>query len=118
MEKIRLSNGNTYEIEGGASEFYFTMMFGTLEEIIPVILDFTEENMSSVEFLVETDQVCGEYKNKYLDRAEIIPQKDGSYRVGFVVANVDMVEKRLLNIESSQELQDEAIVELANIVAG
>lgn len=125
MEKIRLVNGNTYNIEDGAMENLFSMFFASLSEPIPVIEDFTEENLAAVEFMVD-DVVCGKYENKHLhhtsgyevmETAEDGTETSAGWRVVFVLADVDMVAKRLAALEESQAVQDEAIVELAAIVA-
>lgn len=97
MEKIRLKNGNAYEIEGGASENAVSMTFATLTESIHVIEDFTKENLSKVEFLTEAGEVCGEYTDKALHNAEVV-QIEGGHRVTFHLADVVSDADEILNI--------------------
>ena len=97
MEKIRLKNGNTYGIEGGASENAVSMTFTTLAEAIPVIEDFTKDNLSKIEFLTEGGEVCGEYADKVLSNAEVV-QIDGGHRLTFHLADVVSEVDDILNI--------------------
>lgn len=97
MEKIRLVNGNAYDIEGGASEQSVSMIFATLTEAIPVIEDFTKENLAKVEFLTEAGEVCGVYTDKVLDHADVV-QIEGGHRVTFHIADVVPVADEILNI--------------------
>ena len=117
MEKIRLANGNVYEIEGGATENDCSMMFDSLDDSIIVAKDFTEENLSKIEFLTDANEVCGEYRNKRLANIISYILEDETYKVAFIFDNVDMVAKRLAALESSQEIQNVAIEDMAALVS-
>ena len=117
MDKIRLANGNVYEIESGATENDCSMIFDTLEDSIVVVKDFTEENLSRIEFLTELDEVCGEYMNKRLSNTITYVLEDETYRVAFIFDNVDMMAKRIAALEASQEIQDVAIEDMATLVS-
>lgn len=97
MEKIRLKNGNAYDIEGCASENAVSMTFTTLAESIPVIEDFTKENLSKVEFLTEAGEVCGTYIEKVLSNAEVV-RIEGGHRVIFHLTDVVPESDEILNI--------------------
>lgn len=97
MEKIRLKNGNTYEIEGGATEHSCIMTFDSMIKAAPVIEDFTAENMETVEFLTEAGEVCGVYENKELINAEVF-EKDGKHHVVFNMQDVVSTSDEILSI--------------------
>lgn len=97
MEKIRLSNGNTYEIEGGASEHNCSMFFADVAEAVVVIKDFTKENLEKIEFLTESGEVCGTFKGKILSSANIV-EADGGHRVVMNIEDVIPSSEAILNI--------------------
>ena len=97
MEKIRLANGNTYEIEGGASEHNCSMFFADLADAVVVIKDFTKENLAKVEFLAEGGEVCGTYEGKILGNAQIV-EADGGHRVVMNISDVVPTSDEILNI--------------------
>ena len=103
MEKIRLANGNTYDIESGASEYFCSMIFEDLVDSVPIIKDFTKENMTKVEFLTEAGEVCGVYEDKILVNAEIY-EKDGKHCVVFHMQNDVPVSDEILSIILGGEL--------------
>ena len=116
MDKIKLKNGSVYEIEVGATEHSVSMLFATIDESVPVVKEFNMPNMEVIEFLTAEDEVCGVYCYKCLKNTVGYVLEDGTYRVVFVIGNVDMTEKRLAVLEESQNIQDEAIIELASLV--
>lgn len=97
MEKIRLANGNTYDIEGGASENNFSMVFDSLADATPVIESFTKENLAKVEFLTEGGEVCGVYTDKELDIAGVSLHENG-IRVTYRLHDVQPEADEILNI--------------------
>ena len=103
MEKIRLANGNTYDIESGASAYSCSMIFEDLADSVPIIKDFTKENMTKVEFLTEAGEVCGVYEDKELINAEIV-EKDGKHLVVFHMQDVVPDSDEILSILLGGEL--------------
>lgn len=124
MSKIKLSNGTIHNVEsvdGGC----IAVVMADLTEIATYVDAFTKENLSRVEVLDENNNVVSILKDKYLlgfDGTQVVESTD--FIVCFRIADVYTLEERIAKLEAeneelkaSQEIQDEAIVELAEIVA-
>lgn len=115
MEKIKLSNGTELEILNGATIGAVSMPYTELSDVVALTEQMTEENLSEYSILNESGLTCTIQKNKYVSEIRINPTDKA---VTFVLADVDMVAKRLEALEQTQEIQDSAIVELAEMAAG
>lgn len=118
MTEIKLSNGTTFDVESVDASCIAVIM-ADLKEIATYVDAFTKENLS----LVESESVT--LKDKYLTGFDGTPiEGEENYIVCFRLADVYTLEERVAMLEAenaelkaSQEIQDEAIVELAEIVA-
>lgn len=115
MEKIKLKDGTEIEIMNGATENCITVNCSTLEEVGVIADQLTDENLEKYKILNSAGLECATIENKHLESITIYPDKG---QTQFNLADVDMVAKRLEALESGQELQDEAITELAAMAAG
>ena len=97
MEKIRLKNGNTYEIEGGATEQRCSMRVNSLSDAKRVIEDFAQSNMETMEFLSESGDVYGNYSNKRLDEARV-KEVNGGYRLTLYMTDTVPASEEILGI--------------------
>lgn len=114
MEKVVLKDGTELSIQNGATENSLTMPIteeNNLEKLISVM---TEENLAEYKILNESGEECTTIFDKYVKTYTVNTEEN---TVRFDLANVDAVSKRLTNLETTQELQDEAITELAEMVA-
>ena len=123
-EKIVLNDGTVYPIENGASENQVQVVLQSVDEFPEVFNKFTEDNLESYQIQNAEGLTCSTRKNKYLANA-VVEQRESDVIVTFRLADVDMVEKRLDAIEAEQEatkngqaIQDGAIADLGEIVAG
>lgn len=114
MEKIVLKNGERIEIENGAIENCITVKFNNLQEVASIAEKFTETNLEEYKILNSDDLECSTMANKCLESFTIYPSTG---RVVFNLKDVDMESKRLKLLEETQELQDTAIAELAEMAA-
>lgn len=114
MEKVVLKDGTEIEIVNGATENCITMEYSTLEEVGAIADKLTDENLEEYKILNSTGLECATIENKHLESIIIYPDRG---RAQFNLSDVDMVVKRLEALEATQETQDEAITELAGIVA-
>lgn len=114
MEKVVLKNGEEIEICNGAVENCITVTCSTLEEVGTIADQLTEENLEEYKILNSAGLECCTITNKYLDSFTVYLNKG---QAQFNLADVDMTEKRLKSLEETQELQDEAITELASMAA-
>lgn len=118
MEKIKLKNKMTLNIENGSTEHSIAVVVSNVSEITPYIEALTKENLERFEILNDNDLVTAVLSSKYLSSFSGVPVGDaGNYKITFYFENVDMIAERLAELEATQELQDEAITELAGIVA-
>lgn len=130
MNKIRLYDGTELNIENGATENCVAVIIGDLSVIDTYVKAFTKENLVYAEIIncneiSANEEVVSVIKDKYLinfDGTQIVG--DTNYIVCFHFSNVYSIEDRLAMLEAenmalkeSQEIQDEAIVELADIIA-
>ena len=115
MEKIKLADGTEIEILGGATSNSVSVQYEQLADLDSYVDAFTEDNLEEFSILNESGEVCTTLTNKYLSSISINPTDKVAL---FHLADVDMIAKRLAILEATQEIQDEAIVELAEIAAG
>lgn len=125
MEKIKLKDGTELNIENGATESCIAVVTEDLTIIDTYVKALTKENLSQAVVVDENDSVISKIKNKYLtgfDGTQVVESTD--FIVCFRLSNVYTMEERIAMLEAenealraSQEIQDEAIVELADIIA-
>ena len=114
MEKVVLKDGTEIEIMNGATENCITVKASTQEEITEIAGKLTEGNLETYKILNTAGLECATIENKYVDSYTVYP---GKGQVQFNLADVDMVSKRLAELEATQGMQDEAITELAAMAA-
>lgn len=114
MEKVVLKDETEIEIINGATENCIKVSCSTAEEAAEIASKFTDNNLVRFSILTEDGQVCTTLTDKQLDKYTIyLTEKVAE----FIFRDVDTVTKRLAELEATQEMQDEAITELAGIVA-
>lgn len=116
MEKIVLKDKTEIKVEGGTTENQFSQTVTSLADAQTVIESLTEDNLELFELQNEDGETLSTIENKYFSSA-VITISDEGYNVTYKLANVDLVEKRLKQLETTQEEQDEALVELAEMVS-
>ena len=116
MNKIKLKNGTTYEINDGASigRIEIPVQAGTTEEIVSELNE--KGNLDEVQFLKD-DEVIGEYTDMKLALPCSVETTDDGMLVVFGLIEKSETEKRLDAIEAGQDIQDGAISELAEVVS-
>lgn len=114
MEKVVLKDETEIEIINGAVENCITVNYSTLEDVGAIANQFTDENLKEYKILNSSGLECCTLENKHLNSFTVCPDKG---QVQFHLTDVDMVVKRLEALEATQETQDEAITELAGIIA-
>lgn len=114
MEKVVLKDGTEIEIINGATENCITVECSTLEEMGTIAGQLTDENLEQYKILNSAGLECCTLENKHLNSFTVYPDKG---QVQFNLADADMVAKRLEVLEETQEVQDMAITELAEMAA-
>ena len=124
MIKIKLSNGTILNVES-VDDSCIAVITDDLTIIDSYVKSLTKENLVHAEVIDENDAVILTLKDKHLiefDGTQIVGEEN--YIVCFRIADVYTLEERIAMLEAenaalkeSQEIQDEAIVELAGIIA-
>lgn len=117
MNKIKFTNGTTYEINDGAS--LSRIEIPTILDGIPGIISTLGEsgNLNSVQFL-SGEQVTGNYPDMMLkDPLCHIEASGDAVTVVIAIREKTEIEKRLEVLEAGQEIQDGAIGELGEVVS-
>lgn len=118
MERIKLNDGTILNIEGGSTENSVSVVVDTLDTLNTYVEAFTEENLTRFEILNDADLVTAVITDKYLASFTGTPVRETeNYTLMFNFGNVDTVSARLDALEEEQEIQDEAIQELAETLA-
>lgn len=124
MTKIKLVDGTILNVESVTNDCIAIIM-ADLVAIATYADAFTKENLATAEVIDKNDEVVSTLKDKYVtnfDGTQIIGEEN--YIVCFRIADIYTLEEQIAMLEAenaalkeSQEIQDEAIVELAGIIA-
>ena len=114
MEKVVLKDGTELEIQNGATENTLTMQLTEENTLEKLVATMTEENLAEYKILTESGVECTTVKDKYVKSYTVNTEEN---TVKFNLADVDIISKRLAELEATQALQDEAITELAEMAA-
>jgi len=116
-DKFILNDGTIIELEAGASISALTTIFADWNAAAEVMPKFTEKNLLYV--TVQNGDVPLEwnYQDLVLQPGSWEVKADGVH-VTISLREKTELEKRIEKIESSQEVQDGAIEELAGMVGG
>ena len=112
MEKIKLKDGTEVQILDGASENTFVVPFESESEVSEIVSNLTQDNLSNFELYNASNILCTTILNKKL--STYITNIDEK-TVTFKLTDVSELEQRIALLEETQEMQDEAITELAEI---
>ena len=123
---IRLKDGTELIIENGATVNCVAVVTEDLTIVDYYVKALTKENLSQATVVDENGEAVLTLKDKYLsgfDGTQII-ESTTDFIICFRLADVYTLEERIAMLEAenaalkeSQEIQDEAIVELADIIA-
>ena len=120
-EILVLKNGSEINIEPGASLSSVGVVSTTKEEMVAVWDLLTVENLKEVHFKNAEGEVIGEYANLILENETSVIQADGSIITYFNLrqkTEVELLKEEIEALKAGQEVQDGAIVELAEIIGG
>lgn len=109
MEKMKVRDGTLHNIVTVAPNF--VSMELTPNEFISTYSNLTEDNLSMYQILTDDGSVCAIYENKYVTEATI---RDGI--ATFVLGDVDTTMKRVKELEESNSMLTECILEMSQIV--
>lgn len=116
-DKFILNDGTTIELEPGASLAGLTTVFTDWTEVAAVMPMLTEENLAGAKVQSEEGRVWTEFADVVLQPGAWEVKEDGVHITISLREKTDM-EKRMDDMESGQEIQNEAITELAGMMGG
>lgn len=114
MEKVVLKDGTEIKICDGAAENCIAVPFTEETEVAGIVGNFTLENLKEFKIYNASGVLCTTITNKKLKSYTTNLEEK---TVTLNLEDVSELEKRLENLETTQELQDEAITELASMAA-
>ena len=98
MEKIKLNDGTTIEIQGGCSEFSVSMIAESVDEMVA---HFTDENLERYEILTGSDAVCAIYVKKHMKKFSAVAAEEGGYLITITLEDIDETAERLASLEET-----------------
>ena len=121
MEYLVLKDENKIQIETGSGLSDMMVVSATKEEMISTWDLLTAENLKAVQIRNSEDVVLGEYANLVLESETSVVQADGTILTRFKLrqkTEVELLREEVEALKLGQEVQDGAIVELAEIIGG
>lgn len=116
-EKIILKDGTIYDIENGATENLVQIPIQDINDFPEIYQKFSEENLESYIIQNADGFTCATLKNKRMGKAEV-SGREQDILVSLYIADVDMVQKQLMELSSKVEVHDGAISDLGESVSG
>lgn len=117
-DKLILKDNTVVELEAGASLNNVGVVFANRESMLSTWDKFTEDNLKAVQIKNGDGLTVGNYTDLVLESETSVVQKDGSVHTSFHLREKSDIEKRLDAVEEGQEVQDGAIMEMAEVVSG
>lgn len=123
MDKIILKDGTRIEIEESSNGGSFRKQFVDPQEYLTTLAKLTQNNLSAYQVQNAAGLTCANPENKECLSQEVTAlwAENGAIvglDVIFHITDVDLQARAIKDLQASQEVQDGAIVELAEIVAG
>lgn len=118
--KLILNNQSQLNIETGSSLYDIKAISETKSEMISAWGMLTEENLKSVQIQNGDGVTIANYENLVLDSETSTIQKDGTILTSFHLrekTEVELLRERVEQLESGQEIQDGAIMDLGEAVS-
>lgn len=120
MEKIKLTDGTEIQIEYGATLQEVFVIVESFSDLKPIADALTKDgNLDKLEFVNEED-ISGEYEDMKLVAPlfkNIDKMEDGKIMASFGFREKTEIEKAIEELQESQENQNKAIDELADVVS-
>lgn len=111
MDKLILKDGTKIEMVAGASLSALQIESESRETMLEIWKKLTDENLKSIRIETSDGLTVGKYEDVLLV-SETSALEGGKVKTSFNMREKTSEEKRLDALEESQEIQDEAIVDL------
>lgn len=111
MDKLILKDGTKIEMVAGASLSALQIESESQETMLEIWKKLTDENLKSIRIETPDGLTVGKYEDVLLV-SETSAVEGGKVKTSFNMREKTFEEKRLDALEESQEIQDEAIIDL------
>ena len=121
MEKMILADNTEIEIQEGTSFGRNVAVVADFADLKTVAEALTKEGNLKIVKYKSDDQVTGNYEDMKLESplfSAVDYTEDKKVTAAFGIREKTEVEKRLDSIEAGQQIQDGAILDLANVIGG
>ena len=120
MKKVTmvLKDGNCIDLEECSSLASIKVISESRSSMTEVWEKMSDENLKQVKIKNSNGVIVGSYENLMLVSETSTVQTDGTILTSFCLREKTTEEIRLDNLEEEQEIQNGAIVDLAEVVAG
>ncbi|MBQ2801746.1 MAG: hypothetical protein IJF03_10160 [Lachnospiraceae bacterium] len=112
MEKVVLKDETEIVICDGAAENCITVPFTDESEVAGITENFTQQNLEEFKIYNASGVLCTTITNK---KVKSYTTNLEEKTVTFNLEDVSKLENRVTELEATQEMQDEAIMELAEM---
>lgn len=120
MDKLILNNQTQLNIESGSYLSDMRVLSENKYDMVSAWDAMTEENLKHIEIQSENGTVVGIYNNILLDSETSTIQPDGKILTSFRLrekTELELLRERVEQLESGQEVQDGAIMDLGEAVS-
>lgn len=121
MEYLVLNNGSKIAIERGSSIYNAVAVFDS-KSIMAATWELLEkENLEKVQVVNEDGELIAEYNGLILNDETSVVLENGKVLTTFHFrkkTELELLKEEIENLKAGQEVQDGAIVELAEIIGG
>lgn len=117
MYILELKDGNKFNVHDAPHENSFTVDVVNTAALIELKTKLTKENLQEFKF-IEAEGMYSVVSNKCLANTYHVTEKEECLEVTFNLRDVSIMEQQLSDIMQGQELQDTAIIELAEMQGG
>lgn len=111
MQKLQLKDGTKINILDGSTENNYQAVIADMTVFGNLYNKLTDTNLSKIKVLSATDSVTASYTDKTLDK--IYPQNNsGTLTAVILLKPADVVSKNIKDLQTSQQLQNQAILDI------
>lgn len=115
-DTLVLKNGAVVELEAGARLDSMEVVSESRMRMAAVWGEMTEDNLSEVQIRNGAGLTAGRYTDLVLVSETSVVRKDGTILTSFRLREKTDIEKRIDALEEGQEVQDGAIIDVAQIL--
>lgn len=117
MHTLELKDKTQIQVHDAPRENSFTVDIANMAALEELKAKLTKENLEEFRF-VEAEGMYSVISNKCRTNIYSVMEKENGLTVTFYLEDVPVLEQRVSSLETGQEIQDTAIIELAEMQGG